>query len=102
MRSQNEIVKDLASKIGCTITQAKKFVATFAEIIAGDLQTYGVINIAQIGRFTEHIRAAHKGRNPKTGAEVHVPAQTRILFKPKKKLLDKISSTKNSVKKNLP
>ena len=90
-RSQNEIIKEIARKFGCNLAQAKRYLLSLAGIIAEELNTYGVINLPQIGRFTKHTQGPHKGRNPKTGAQVEVPAKLRVLFKSKKNLTDKIS-----------
>jgi nucleoid DNA-binding protein len=100
-RSQNEIIKEIARSFGCSLAQAKRYLLSLAGIMAEDLRNYGAVNLPQIGKFTKHIQAPHKGRNPKTGETVQVPAKLRVLFKAKKNLTDKISS-KTVSQKNLP
>jgi DNA-binding protein HU-beta len=99
--SQNEIIKQVAALFGCNLAQAKRYLMSFASLIAEELRSNGVMNLPQVGRFTKHVQNPHKGRNPKTGAKVDVPAKTRVLFKAKKTLIDKIGG-KNKGQKNLP
>ena len=93
-RSQNEIIKELAVKCNLPLNQTKKIVDHFAEVITSDLKTYGLVNLPHLGKLKTHEKAAHLGRNPRTGKTVEVPAKVRVLFKAKKTLAENIGQRK--------
>ena len=51
------------------------------------------IEIRGFGSFAVKHRAAHEGRNPKTGETVHIPAKRMPLFKVGKELAERINPT---------
>lgn len=50
----------------------------------------GKIQLTGFGTFSKVHRKARKGRNPATGAEIDIPAQNAVKFKPGKKLSDAV------------
>lgn len=89
-RSQNEIIKELAEKFNLPLNQTKKFIDGFAEVITNDLKTYGMVNLPHLGKLKTRERAAHDGRNPRTGSTVKVPAKVGVFFKSKKELSNQL------------
>lgn len=59
--------------------------------IAEAVSTVGKLSIPDFGKFTARIRAARKGRNPRTGVVIHVPARTTVTFSPGRKLRDALA-----------
>ncbi len=51
------------------------------------------IEIRGFGSFQVKIREAREGRNPKTGAEVHIPAKKTPFFKVGKELKERIDAS---------
>ena len=49
------------------------------------------VQIAGFGSFTVKTRAARTGRNPRTGAEIKVPASKYVAFSAGKALKDKVN-----------
>jgi DNA-binding protein HU-beta len=49
------------------------------------------VRLVGFGTFVTAERAAAKGRNPGTGAEIDIPASTSIRFKPGKPLKDAVN-----------
>lgn len=91
-RSQSEIIKELAGKYGLSLIQTKQFINSFAEVMANDLKTYGTVIIPHLGKLKTRVRAAHRGRNPRTGSMVEVKAKTVVTFKAKKELISRLDA----------
>lgn len=51
------------------------------------------IEVRGFGSFSLHYRPARVGRNPKTGASVHVPEKYVPHFKPGKELRERVKSS---------
>lgn len=81
----NEAVREAAPDL--TLAQADDIVnAVLAAIIDGVKTGNGII-LAGFGSFSTKITKARKARNPKTGAEVNVPAKSTIRFRPSQSLV---------------
>ena len=57
---------------------------TFFDEIAGRLAEGGRVELRGFGAFSTRQRGARKGRNPRTGESVDVPAKSLPYFKPGK------------------
>lgn len=51
----------------------------------------GELSVPDLGIFRVKDRAEKKGRNPKTGEELIIPANRVVKFSPSKKLKDRVS-----------
>jgi DNA-binding protein HU-beta len=60
------------------------------EEIAKALEAEGRFAVAGFGTFDVRGRAARKGRNPKTGEEMDIPASKNVGFKPAAALKNRI------------
>jgi DNA-binding protein HU-beta len=72
-----------------TATQAVD--AVFAAIEKA-LKSKQEVRLTGFGSFALAERKATKGRNPRTGEEIDIPASTSVRFKPGKGLKDAVSS----------
>lgn len=52
------------------------------------------VRLVGFGSFVTATRKAAKGRNPRTGEEIQIPASTSVRFKPGKGLKDAVAKTK--------
>ncbi len=59
-------------------------------VIAGELGSGGKVSIPGFGTFEARHRAARKGRNPQTGAEIMIAAKSVPAFKAGKALKDTV------------
>jgi DNA-binding protein HU-beta len=87
-----ELVSELAKRVeGLTTEQASKIVNEVFNIISDALAEGDSYSQDKFGTFKVVHRAARKGRNPKTGAEVLIPetAAPKCVFS--KQLKDKLS-----------
>jgi integration host factor subunit beta len=80
------VLRIAAQKPNLYQTEVEKSVdAIFEEIVAA-MARGDRIELRNFGAFVVKVRAARVGRNPKTGAQVHVPAKVTPAFKPGKEI----------------
>ena len=75
--NKQSLIELVHEKIGGTKVQAEEVVSGMFDAIVATLKKGGEVSIAGIGIFSVKSRAARMARNPKTGAQVSVPA-TRV------------------------
>jgi integration host factor subunit beta len=86
---------DLVEKVSVEAEMTKKDAEQLVEIvfdsIIGSLNKGEKIELRGFGSFRVRERDARKGRNPKTGAAVSIPAKRVAYFKPGKELKELIN-----------
>lgn len=86
-----ELIKKLKEEAGlATLAQAEAAYERLFANIAEALKSGDTVAIAGFGSFKTVKRAARKGRNPQTGAEIQIPASTAVKFTPGKALKDSL------------
>lgn len=79
---KNDLLNALAAKSGLTKADADKFLNAFAAVLQETVLGDGnAVPIQFLGIFKPVTKKERKGRNPKTGAEITIPASTTIGFK---------------------
>jgi DNA-binding protein HU-beta len=87
-----DIVKTLKEKCGLsTLAQAEAAYDNLFNIIGASLKEGDAVSIAGFGTFKVVDRKARKGRNPRTGEEVQIPASTVVKFTAGKALKESLS-----------
>jgi integration host factor subunit beta len=61
--------------------------------ISDSLAQQDRVEIRGFGSFSLHRRPARLGRNPKTGAAVHIPAKSVPHFKPGKEMRERVNAS---------
>ena len=89
--NKEELISALASKMGSTKTEATKFLNAFIDTVASTLAKKQEINLIGFGKFYVMERQATKGKNPRTGETIDIPASTSPKFKAGKGLKDKVN-----------
>ena len=95
--NKTELAKKLASKTGMTQGDAADVVdAIFSTedgkgIIAVELDAGWKVSISGFGTFETRHRGARMGRNPATGAAIHIAAKNVAAFKAAKGLKDRVA-----------
>jgi DNA-binding protein HU-beta len=89
--NKNELVSAVAEKAGITKADAASAVDAVFEAVQGELKNGGDVRLAGFGSFTVSHRAASKGRNPSTGAEVDIAARNVPKFTPGKGLKEAVN-----------
>ena len=78
---KSELVESVAAAAGLTKADATRAIeATFATI-TGALKKGNKVPVSGFGTFAVSKRAAREGRNPQTGATVHIAARNAVTFK---------------------
>lgn len=71
-----ELVKHLAESADVTKAQAEAVLNVLVKTIQDTVGADKQITIAGVGKFSAEHRAARKGRNPATGAQIDIPAKS--------------------------
>ena len=88
--NKTELVAAIAEKAELSKKDAEKALKAFTETVAEQLKNGDKIQLVGFGTFEVRHRAARKGRNPQTGAEIEIPASKVPAFKPGKALKDAV------------
>ena len=88
-----ELVEDVARAAELTKKDAERLVEIVFESIIETLNQGEKIELRGFGSFRVRERGARRGRNPKTGDPVSIPAKRVPYFKPGKELKELINET---------
>ncbi len=86
--NKTELVAAIAAKAEISKKDADKALAATLATITGALKAGDKVQLIGFGTFETRKRAARKGKNPRTGAEVMIPAAKVPAFKAGKALKD--------------
>lgn len=89
-----ELVNQLADKAGLTKVDAAKALAALEEIITKTLVKGDKVTWTGFGTFLVRPRRARSGRDPQTGAPMHLPATKTPAFKAGKGLKEAVKQGK--------
>ncbi|MEC5289871.1 DNA-binding protein HupB [Aurantimonas sp. C2-6-R+9] len=92
LMNKNELVSAVAEKSELSKQQASSAVDAVFEAIQGTMAKGDDIRLVGFGTFSVSHRAASKGRNPSTGAEVDIPARNVPKFAAGKGLKDAVNN----------
>lgn len=87
-----DLVEQVASEAEMTKKDAEQLVEIIFESIIETLNKGEKIELRGFGSFRTRQRGARKGRNPKTGTAVNIPAKRVAYFKPGKELKEVINA----------
>ncbi len=90
MANKQELVDSVAKATGLTKKDATASVDAVFASIEEALKNGEKVQLIGFGNFEVRDRAAHKGRNPQTGAEIEIPASKVPAFKPGKALKEAV------------
>ena len=72
--NRTELIAKVAEKAGLSKTDADKALAALQEVLVDSLGKGEAVKITGLMAVERTERAARKGRNPRTGEEIHIPA----------------------------
>lgn len=90
--NKTELVAAMAQRSGLTKKDAEKGLNAFFESVQQALVEGDRVQLIGFGTFEVKERAARKGRNPQTGAEIDIPASKAPGFKAGKSLKDAVNN----------
>lgn len=85
-----ELVAKMADKAGLTKANAERALKEFLKAVEETLVKENKMTLTGFGTFVVEQRKARTGRNPRTGAELKIPACKVVKFRPGKELKDAI------------
>lgn len=85
-----ELIAKVADKAGMTKVDAQKAVDAVGDVVMAALKKGEKVTWTGFGTFEVRSRAARMGRNPQTGAPLHIPASKTPAFKAGKGLKDSV------------
>jgi len=85
-----ELIKEVAGKTGLTKKDVGLVVDDFIETVSDALCKGEKITLVGFGTFQVIEKKARRGRNPRTGEEIQIPAKKVPKFIPGKNLREKI------------
>ncbi len=86
-----ELIDAVAASTDLSKADATRAVESTLSAISGALSKGDSVALVGFGTFTVKQRAARMGRNPKTGAEIHIPASKVPGFKAGKALKESVN-----------
>ena len=92
--TQTQVATHLSDKVGITKKQAKSALDEITLLVVRELKREGTLRLAGLGIFRKRKTKARMGRNPATGAQIKIPARTRLRFTPAKALKDSVLGTR--------
>ena len=85
-----EVVDAVASRAGLSKADADRAVNALIDAVGDALARGEKVTVTGFGTFEVRQRAARMGRNPQTGAPLHIPASKSPAFKAGKGLKDAV------------
>lgn len=79
--NKTELIDAIATKSGLTKVDAAKALEAFTSTVGATLASGDKVTITGFGTFKGSERAAHTGKNPKTGQPIEIAAYTHVSFK---------------------
>ncbi len=88
--NKGDLINQIAADSGITKTQAQAALNSFLNTTSDALKGGDKVTLVGFGTFATSERAARKGRNPQTGAEINIPGKKVVKFRPGKDLSDTV------------
>lgn len=89
--NKSDLIDAIASSAGLTKADAGRALDAFTANIARALQKGQSVSLVGFGTFSVKHRKARMGRNPRTGAAIHIGASNNPSFKAGKALKDAVN-----------
>lgn len=89
--NKQELVAAVADKVDLSKAKSGQVVDAVLGIIEETLAKKQEVRLVGFGSFVTAHRKAAKGRNPRTGEEIDIPASISVRFKPGKILKEAVS-----------
>ena len=84
--TKHRLIETLAEETKMTKREVEAFLMTFVAIVERTVAQGEKVSITGFGTFDLGKRAARRGVNPQTGAEIHIPAMPMPRFRAGKRL----------------
>ncbi len=85
-----DLVEKIAEKANLTKANAERSLNAFLDAVEDVLVKEGKLTLTGFGTFVVEDRKERKGRNPRTGKEISIPAAKVVKFRPGKLLKEAV------------
>ena len=89
--NKSDLVEAIASSSGLSKADAGRALSATTDAITSALSSGDSVAITGFGSFLVRSRAARSGRNPQTGATIHISASKVAAFRAGKSLKDSVN-----------
>lgn len=89
--NKNDLVAAVSGKAGLPKADSARAVESVFDIISNSLTQGNEVRLVGFGTFSVANRAASKGRNPRTGEAIDIPASKQPKFKAGKGLKESVN-----------
>ena len=89
--NKNDLIAEVADDTGLSKSDAARAVDAVFDAITKALKKNNEVRLVGFGNFSVAKRAKSKGRNPRTGEEIQIPASKLPKFKAGKGLKDAVN-----------
>ena len=89
--NKTDLIANVASRADVSKADTAKVVDGVLAEIESALGNKEVVSFIGFGTFSTSHRSERKGRNPRDGSEIKIPASTIVKFKPGKALKDAVN-----------
>ena len=87
---KEDLVKNISKKTGLSQRKVLAVVNSFISALREGIEKDGKVVLVGFGTFEVKTRKARRGRNPRTGKPIDIPAKKYVRFKPGKALREKV------------
>jgi DNA-binding protein HU-beta len=98
-----DFIEQVATKAQTSKAAAARVVDAIFDATSGTIaeavQAGRDVSLPGFGKFKSKVRAARKGRNPRTGREIEIPERTVVAFSPGKGLQETVGGKRGSKKR---
>lgn len=88
--TKQQLIETLATETSLTKRQIETVLGKFANVVGETIKKGQKVSITGFGTFDLGKRAARRGVNPQTGAEIHIPAMPMPRFRAGKRLKETV------------
>src|SRR5438067_7751451 len=78
--NKTELLDNVAKEAGVAKADAERVLNAFKDVLRGAVRSGDKVSWPELGAFSVTHRKARKGRNPRTGAAVNIPASRAVKF----------------------
>jgi DNA-binding protein HU-beta len=89
--NKNDLIAQVSDHTGVSRSDATRLIEATLDAITAALKSGDEVRLVGFGTFAVSQRAATTGRNPRTGAEIAIPAVKQPKFKAGKQLKDAVN-----------
>ena len=80
--NKQDLIDEVSTKVGITKVMTGDVIKAMIEVVSTVLNNGEKVTLVGFGTFQTANRKARKGRNPKSGREILIPAKKVAKFKP--------------------